>query len=63
MTIKNHANLEEELTCRFKIGMSNLTNFDPSTQKPQNLNFIGLLLNKVCNVSPKKVLRGYVLWH
>ena len=60
MTMKNHANFEEELTCRFKTGMSNLTNFDPSTQKSQNLNFIGLLLNKVYNVSAKKVQRSYV---
>ena len=33
--MKNDAKFEEELTCRFKIDMSNLTNFDPSTQKPQ----------------------------
>ena len=26
---------EEELTCRFKIGIRNLTNFDPSTRKSQ----------------------------
>ena len=38
MTMKNDANFEEfeeELTCRFKIDMRNLTNFDPSTQKSQ----------------------------
>ena len=34
MTMKNDAELEEELTCRFKTDMRNLTNFDPSTQKP-----------------------------
>ena len=33
MTIKNDAKLEEELTCRVKIDMRNLTSFDPSTQK------------------------------
>ena len=33
MTMKNDAKFEEELTCRFKIEMRNLTNFDPSTQK------------------------------
>ena len=33
MTMKNDAKLEEELTCRFKTDMRNLTNFDPSTQK------------------------------
>ena len=33
MTMKNDAKIEEELTCHFKIVMSNLTNFDPSTRK------------------------------
>ena len=33
MTMKNNANFEEELTCHFKIGMRNLTNFYWSTQK------------------------------
>ena len=32
MTMKNDAKFEEELTCRFKIDMRNLTNFDSSTQ-------------------------------
>ena len=32
MTMKNDAKLEEELTCRFKTDMRNLTNFDPCTQ-------------------------------
>ena len=31
MTIKNDTNIEEEMTCRLKIGMRNFTNFDPST--------------------------------
>ena len=35
MTMKNDAKLEEELTCRFKIDMRNLTNIDPSTQISQ----------------------------
>ena len=35
MKMKNDAKLEEELTCRFRIGMMNLTSFDPSTQKSQ----------------------------
>ena len=33
MTMKNDAKFEEQLTCRFKIDMGNLTNFDPSTRK------------------------------
>ena len=35
MSIKNDAKFEEGLTCRFKIDMRNLTNFDPSTRKSQ----------------------------
>ena len=35
MTMKNDAKLQEELTCRFKTDMRNLTNFDPSTPKSQ----------------------------
>ena len=35
MTMKNDTRLEEELTCRFKSDMRNLTNFDLSTWKSQ----------------------------
>ena len=35
MTMKNDAKFEEKLTCRFKIDMVNLTNFDPRTRKSQ----------------------------
>ena len=35
MTMKNDVKFEEELTCRFKIDIRNLTNFDPSTRKSQ----------------------------
>ena len=31
MELKNDAKFEEKLTCRFKFGMGNLTNFGPST--------------------------------
>ena len=37
MALKKDAKIEEELTCQFKIHMRNLTNFDQSTQKAQNL--------------------------
>ena len=33
--MKNDAKLEDELTCQFKIDMTNLTIFDPSTRKSQ----------------------------
>ena len=32
---KKDARLEDELTCRFKIEMRTLMNFNPSTQKSQ----------------------------
>ena len=35
MTMKNEAKFEEELTCRSKIDMENLTNFDSSPWKSQ----------------------------
>ena len=37
MKLKNDEKFEEELTCRFKIAMRNLTNFDPSTLKSKKL--------------------------
>ena len=37
MTMKNDAKSEEELTCRFKIDMRSLRNFDPSSSKSQKL--------------------------
>ena len=39
MTMKNDTAIEEELTCRFKIDMRNLTNFDPSTRKSKKIVF------------------------
>ena len=33
MTMKNDAKIEEELTCRFKIDMRNLTNVNLSSRK------------------------------
>ena len=35
MALKHDQKFEEELTCRFKIVIRNLTNFDPSTRKFQ----------------------------
>ena len=35
MIMKNDTKFEEEMTCKFKIDMGNLTNFDSSTQKSQ----------------------------
>ena len=35
MAMNDNAKFEEDLTCRFKIDMRNLTNFAPSSQKSQ----------------------------
>ena len=37
MTTKKDVKFEDELICQFKIDMTNLAHFDPSTQKSQNL--------------------------
>ena len=39
MTIKNDTKIEEELTCRFKIDIKNLTNFEPRTRKSPKFAF------------------------
>ena len=35
MTLKNDEKSEKELTCRFKIDITNLTNFESSTRMSQ----------------------------
>ena len=37
MKLKSDTKFEEELICRFKIDIKNLTNFDLSTQKSQKI--------------------------
>ena len=41
MTSNRDKKYEEESTCRFKIGMRNLKNFDLSTQKYQIFTLMG----------------------
>ena len=60
ITMKNDTKTEEKLTCRFKIDMRNLMNFDPSTRKSKNLRFNGFFATKVYNVRAKKVQRSYI---
>ena len=45
--MKNDAKFEEELTSRFKIDLRNLTNFDPSTQKPKKITLLLAPLTKI----------------
>ena len=44
MTLKKDPIFEEKLTICLKNDMSNLVNFNPSSGKPENLHFDGLLL-------------------
>ena len=63
MGIKNNAKFEEELTCHFKTGMRNLTNFDSSTWKFKKLFFNCLLWPKYIMFELRRVQRSYVWWH
>ena len=52
--LKNDAKFEEELTYQFKIGMNNLANFDPSTQKSQKIALHWAAFEKVYNLEAKE---------
>ena len=39
MTLKSDAKFGEEVTCCFKIDMTNLTSFDPSTRMSEKFSF------------------------
>ena len=60
MKLKRDRKFVEESTHRFKIGIRNLTKFDPSLERLKNFHFNGLLLSKVYNVQAKKVHRNNV---
>ena len=49
MTIKSDSNFEEKLIC-LKNNMRNLTNFNLSSEKSENLHFDEIFLSKECNV-------------
>ena len=55
MTLKNDAKFEEKLTLDSKNDLRNLVNFNASSGKSENFHFDRLLLQKVCNVSAKKI--------
>ena len=64
MAIKNDAKFEEELTCRFKIDMRNLTDFlTCALTNLRNLHFNGLIFTKIHNAWARKLQRNYVGWH
>ena len=53
MAMKKDSKLEEEPTCRFKIEMRTLMNFNRALENLKNLHFNGLPLTKVYNVLAK----------
>ena len=55
MALKNDAKFEEKLTLGSKNDLRNLVNFNASSGKSENFHFDRLLLQKVCNVSAKKI--------
>ena len=59
MALKNDEKSAEEMACRFKIAINNLTNFDSNTQSLKNLHFNGLLLPRLYNIWAKKL---YNVW-
>ena len=63
MKRKSDTKFGEESTHRFKIGIRNLTNCDPSARKSQKFSLNGLLLSKVYTVWAKKVQRVNLSWN
>ena len=61
MRMKNDTKFEEELTCQFKIDMSNFMNFESSTWKSQSL--ISCFWLKYITFELKKVQRSYFWFH
>ena len=60
MKLKKDTKFRQESICCFKIGIRNLTKFDPSSLKSQKFHFKELLLSKVYIVWAKKVQRSYL---
>ena len=63
MRLKGDTKFGEESTCRFKIGIRNLTKFDLSSRKSQKFHFNDLLLSKVYIAWAKNVQRNYLSWN
>ena len=63
MALKTDEQFEEELTCRFKIDVRNLMNFDSSTRKSQKFAPSWAAFDQSINVWAKKVRRSHSSWH
>ena len=55
MTMKSDTKIGEELTCRFKVDMRNLTNFHPSTRKSKKFVLIGSFDQSIYCLSYKSI--------
>ena len=61
MTLKKYEKCEEELTCRFKIDIRNLTNFDSINQKSQKFTLYWAAFDQsISCLRPKNVQRSYI---
>ena len=60
MKLKRDTKFGEESTCRLKIGIMNLTNFDPSTQKFSKIFILMGSLWAKCNLFVLKKYRGLI---
>ena len=63
MKLKSDANFEEKLSLYSKNDMTNLVDFNASSDKSENLHFDVLLLSIVSKVSAEKVQENYLSWH
>ena len=60
MKLKRDTKIAEESTCRFKIGIRNLTNLTWALESLKNFHFNGLLLSKVYIVWARNAQRSYI---
>ena len=63
MTMKDGAKFEKELTCQFKIDMTNLRNFDLSTKISKICTLMSCFLPNYIMCEIKKVQTSYNWWH
>ena len=63
MTLESDAKFEEKLALGFKNDMTNLVDFNASSDKFENVHFDVLLLSIGYKVSAKKVQKSYLSWH
>ena len=57
-TLKKYEKSEEELTCRFKIDIRNLTNVDSRTQKSQKFTLYWAAFDLSISCLSRKMYRG-----